>query len=103
MPFGERLELLQGQRVNLAKPVELTLRVGGPALGRGPLEARRQGRLVADHRHGHLGAVLRQQGVRLYPELLERVLGELLKSQPVLGPGDLGAVCGVHYRVEVGG
>src|SRR5207244_5539809 len=32
VPLGERLELLQGQRVDLAQPVQLALRVGGPSL-----------------------------------------------------------------------
>src|SRR3954454_16867254 len=42
VPFGQRLVLLQGQRVALAQPVELLARLGRPALGRDPLEARRR-------------------------------------------------------------
>ena len=50
VPFGQGGVLLQGQRVDLAQPVELALGVGGPALGLGPVIAGRQGRLVAEDR-----------------------------------------------------
>src|SRR5580693_659211 len=106
--LGERGVFLQGQRVDLAEPVELTLRFGGAANGRRPVVPRRPRRqgwgvLVADHRHGQLRAVLRDQDVRLHPELLQCVLRELLEAQPVLGAGDLGAVRGADHGVEVGG
>ena len=77
--FLERRELLEGQRVHLAEPVELALRSAArcSATARSNRDGPGWGRLVADHRHGHLGAVLRDQRVRLDPELIQGVLGEL--------------------------
>jgi hypothetical protein len=42
VPLAQRLVLLQGQRIDLAEAVELTLGVGGAAFGGGPLVARRR-------------------------------------------------------------
>ncbi|RPK49951.1 hypothetical protein EES40_06840 [Streptomyces sp. ADI93-02] len=113
MPFLQRRELLEGERIHLP---ELLVRPFGrlqPLLLLGPDErprpvtrilrvrrkllALRRGR----RRHQLLGAVLLGQAGRLDAELLQRLRLHLLHTQPLLGPEHLAPVHRVGEPVEL--
>ena len=88
----------RGGRLGRSRGLQRSTATAVPRLRAATASGESAGTRISD-----VGAVLGDQRVGLDAVLVRRVRCQLLKAQPVLVAGDLGAVRGVHHRVELGG
>ncbi len=107
--FAQRLELFQGQRVDLAQNRQISFGAPQTLLLLAALIRHRLGTLVIgvgdplgteQYRNSNLGPIVGQQYLGLQPQFRQGPLGERLDLHLLLGPGEFIAVHRVDHALE---